>query len=103
MLIGERYCCILMNQTQQIQEKQQTRQARMLEKANILVQNKRVRRSPCKESRNVWTVSSYSTAKKWYVVRWNEEFDCFMCACKACEYSSDNTCFHILACAIFEG
>ena len=86
-----------------IQEKQQTRQARMLDKANLLVSNKRVRRSPCAESRNVWMVSSYSTAKKWYVVRWNEEINGFVCPCKAFEFSSDNMCLHITACAIYEG
>lgn len=81
----------------------QIQQDRRLEKATILV-NKRVRRSTLKESRNIWMVGSFSTPKKkWYVVRWNEEFDCFTCACKAFEYSSDNMCLHILACALFEG
>ena len=85
------------------QMQKQIQQERMLDKANYLVANRKVRRSPCAESRNLWMVSSYSTPKKWYVVRWNEEFDCFMCACKAFKFSSDNTCLHILACAIFEG
>ena len=75
----------------------------MLDKANFLVQNKKVRRSPCAVSRNIWMVGSCSTQKKWYVVRWNEELDGFTCACEAFKYSSDNTCLHISACAIFEG
>ena len=57
-----------MNQLQ-IQEREQ----RMQEKASILVKNKRVRRSTVEESRNIWMVGNYSTPKKWYVVRWNEE------------------------------
>ena len=72
---------------------------RMLEKANILVQNKKVRRSPCAESRNVWMVGSYST---WYIVKWNQDLDCFTCACKAFEFSN-GMCLHIAACTLFEG
>ena len=75
----------------------------MLDKANILVQNNRVRRSQCADSRNIWIVSSYSTAKKWYVVRWNADLDAFTCACKAFEFSPRGMCLHIAACAIFEG
>ena len=91
-----------MNQElEQIQ--QQTKQARMLAKAIYLVENNKVRRSQCKDSRNIWMVDSYSTPKKWYVVRWNEDIDGFVCACKAFEYSADNMCLHIAACAIFEG
>jgi hypothetical protein len=86
-----------MNQTEQIQER------KMLDKATILVERKKVRRSTVKEGRNIWMVGSFSTAKKWYVVRWNEEFDCFTCACKAFEFSSNNLCLHILACSLFEG
>jgi hypothetical protein len=88
-----------MNQV--IQE--QIREQRILDKASILVKNKKVRRSTVKESRNVWMVGSFSTPKKWYVVRWNEEFDCFTCACKAFEFSSNNLCLHILACCLMEG
>jgi hypothetical protein len=76
---------------------------RMLDKAKILVERKKVRRSTVKESRNVWMVGSFSTPKKWYVVRWNEELDCFTCACKAFEFSSNNLCLHILACSLYEG
>jgi hypothetical protein len=90
-----------MNQVIQIQT--QEGQHGRLEKANFLVANNKIRRSPCADSRNIWMVSSYSTAKKWYVVRWNEELDGFICGCKAFEYSSDNICLHILACSIFEG
>lgn len=94
----------LKNQSQiTIQEKQQISQARMLEKANALVANNRVRRSQHEESRNVWMVSSYSTAKKWYVVKWSEDIEGFVCPCKAFEFSSNNMCLHIAACAIFEG
>ena len=91
-----------MNQVQ-IQEKQQEQRQRMLAKADFLVANKRVRRSTVKESLNVWMVSSYSTPKNWYVVRWIEQLDCFMCACKAFEFSSEGMCLHIAACTIFEG
>ena len=88
-----------MNQLQ-IQEREQ----RMQEKASILVKNKRVRRSTVEESRNIWMVGSYSTPKKWYVVRWNEKLDAFMCACKAFEYSAASSCIHIFADAyIFAG
>jgi hypothetical protein len=75
----------------------------MLEKAGILVKNKRVRRSSVKESQNIWMVGSFSTPKKWYVVRWNEDLCGFTCPCKAFEFSSNNLCLHILACSIFEG
>jgi len=97
--IGIRYTIFSMNQELEQVQKQE----RMLEKANILVTNNRVRRSPCKESRNIWMVSSYSTPKKWYVVRWNEDIDGFTCACKAIEYSSNNACMHILAACFKEG
>jgi hypothetical protein len=94
---------VYMNQIQ-IQQKQ-TAEQRMLEKANILVKNKRVKRSTVQDSRNVWMVGSFSTPKKWYVVRWNEELDCFTCACKAFKFSSEsnNLCLHILACSLYEG
>jgi hypothetical protein len=69
----------------------------MLNKANFLVANKRIRRSPCKGSKNIWMVASYSTPKKWYVVRCDEELDAFMCACKAFEYSPAGSGIHIFA------
>ena len=105
MFILSRIQCIHMNQAlkqEQIQEQTQARQARMLDKANFLVSNRRVRRSHCAESRNVWMVGSYSTPKKWYIVKWNEDLDCFTCACKAFEYSA-GLCLHIAACTLFEG
>ena len=37
-------------------------------------------------------MASYSTPKKWYVVRWNEELDIFICAL---EYSAAGSCIHI--------
>ena len=92
-----------MNQELEQQIQAQTKEQRMLDQADFLVANKKVRRSPVKESRNIWMVGSYSMPKKWYVVRWNEESNCFMCACKAFEFSSDNTSLHIMACALFEG
>ena len=73
----------------------------MQEKASILVKSKRVRRSTVEESRNIWMVGSYSTPKKWYVVRWNEELDAFMCACKAFEYSAASSCIHIFAADVY--
>jgi hypothetical protein len=85
-----------------VELKEQTRKQRMLGKANFLMQNNKVRRSTCKESRNVWMVSSYSTPKKWYVVKWNEELDCFTCGCKSFEFS-EGLCLHIAACTLFEG
>ena len=75
----------------------------MLDEANFLVQNKRVRRSDVKESRNVWMVGTYSTPKRWYVVKWDKELDCFICACKAFDFSQEGICLHVAACAIYEG
>lgn len=83
--------CVHMDQ--QIQQKQILEQ-RMLDKANFLVANKRIRRSPCKESKNIWMIANYSTPKKWYVVRWNEELDAFI---YAFEYSAAGSCIHIFA------
>jgi hypothetical protein len=81
---------------------EQTRKQKVLDKANFLIANNKVKRSQCAESHNIWMVSSYSTPKKWYVVRGNEDIDGFTCACKAFEYSSDNMCLHVAACSIFE-
>lgn len=90
-----------MNQVQI--QKETNKEQRMLEKANFLVANKRVRRSPVKESRNIWMAGSNSTPKKWYIVRWDEELDLFSCACEAYKYSPDNRCLHLCAVALFEG
>jgi hypothetical protein len=87
----------------QIQIQEKTREKRMLEKAIALVEREKATRSSCAKSRNLWMVGSYSTAKKWYVVRWNEELKCFMCACRAFEFSSNNMCLHIAAVALYEG
>ena len=78
------------------------KEQRMPEKASILVLRKKVRRSPCAESRNIWMVGSYSTYRKWYVVRWIEEYECFQYACEAYKYSSNNMCLHIAAAATYE-
>lgn len=75
----------------------------MLAKANFLVKNKKVRRSPCEESRNVWMVGSYSKPKAWYVVRFHDDLQTFECGCEAYKYSKDNCCLHLIAVAIFEG
>lgn len=85
-----------MNQQIQIQE----RKDRTLDKARLIAASKRVRRS--KVNRNIWLVGSgnVKTPNRFYCVKWNEELDCFMCDCKAFEFSSDNTCKHILACSI---
>jgi hypothetical protein len=90
-----------MNQIQSIQA--QKREKEMLDKANFLVELREVRKSSMPESRNIWRVSSYSTPKKWYIVKWDQNLDDFICACKGYKHSSDNKCLHILACAIFEG
>ena len=74
-----------------------------LEKANYLVTNKKVRRSSCKETRNIWMVSSYSRTGRFYRVMFDAELDEIVCDCKAFEFSPDNSCLHILACAIYEG
>ena len=79
----------------QIRQKQ-IQEQRMLDKANFLVANKRIRRSLCKESKNIWIVAR-STPKKWYVVRWKEKLDAFICACKAFEYSAAGSCIHFFA------
>ena len=86
----------------QIQELEQARKQRMLDKANFLVSNKKVRRSTVKESRSIWMVSSYSTPKKWYVVRWNEGLGLFVCDCPYFEHRLEN-CMHVYAAAIYEG
>ena len=84
--------------------REQARKELALQRANYLVQNKRVRRSPCSESRNIWMVGSYSQPKKlWYVVRYHDDINAFSCGCKSFTYSHDNCCLHVLAVAIFEG
>ena len=80
----------------QLQIQTEQKEQRMLDKANFLVANKRIRRSLCKESKNIWMVTR-STPKKWYVVRWNEELDAFVCTWKAFEYSAAGSCIHIFA------
>ena len=80
---------------------QSEREKRMLEKADILVKNKRVSRSIIQESRNIWMVASYSTPKKWYIAKWNEELDAFMYACKTFEYSVVSSCIHIFAADVY--
>ena len=87
----------------QVQIQAQIRQERMLDKANELVASGKVRRSQCNDTRNLWFVSSYSTPKKWYVVKWSQERDVFECGCKSYEYSTEAICLHIAACAIYEG
>lgn len=84
-----------MNQIQ-LQEK------KTLYKARIIAASKRVRRS--ETNRNIWLVGSSNpkTPNRFYCVRWDEELDCFVCDCKAFEFSI-GICKHILACAIFEG
>ena len=76
----------------QLQIQTEQREQRMLDKANFLVADKRIRRSPCKGSKNIWIV-----VKKWYVVRWNEELDAFMSACKVFEYSAAGSCIHFFS------
>ena len=71
--------CIHMNL--QIRQKQ-IQEQRMLDKANFLVANNRIRRLPCKESKNIWIVSQIDS-QEMDVVRWNEELAAFMCDCKA--------------------
>jgi hypothetical protein len=85
--------------SQQIQE----RSKKTLDKARVIAAAKRVRRSQA--NRNIWLVGSGSpgTRNKFYSVMWNEELDCFMCDCKAFEFSSDNICKHVYACAMYEG
>ena len=73
---------------------------RMLDKAQALVSQGRVRRSTVSESRNTWMCSSYSTPKKWYVIRWEPENDCFACGCRA--YQFNRMCLHVAACALLE-
>ena len=90
-----------MNQIQSI--KVQKREQGMLINANFLVKQKKVRRSTALESRNIWMVGSYSTPKKWYVIKWDQVLEDLTCPCKGYEHSSDNKCIHTLACAIFEG
>lgn len=82
-----------MNQIQ-IQQENKT-----LDKARIIAASKRVRRT---SNHRIWIVSSQSTEHKFYRIIFDEELDCFVCDCKACEFSM-GVCKHILACAIFEG
>ena len=66
----------------QLQIQTEQKEQRMLDKANFLVANKRIRRSLCKESKNIWIVSQIDS-QEMDVVRWNEELAAFMCDCKA--------------------
>lgn len=84
----------------QLQIRTEQREQRMLDKANFLVANKRIRRSPCKGSKNIWIVVR-SNPKKWCVVRWNEELDAFMCDCKVFEYSAAAGCIHFFSADVY--
>ncbi|MGH9983570.1 MAG: hypothetical protein ACRD8W_06395 [Nitrososphaeraceae archaeon] len=90
-----------MNQIQEIQ--QEIRKERTLDKAQVIAAAKRIRRSQA--NRNISLVGSGNpkTPTKFYRVMWDEQLDCFMCDCKAFEFSSDNTCKHIYACSFYEG
>lgn len=81
----------------------QIQENKTLDKAHLIATAKRVRRSEV--NKNIWLVGSGNpkTPTKFYCVKWNKELDCFMCDCKAFEFSSDNTCKHIYACSLYEG
>jgi hypothetical protein len=86
-----------------LQIQQEIRNERTLDKARVITAAKRVRRSSA--NCNIWLVRSGNpkTPKRFYYVMWNEELDCFVCDCKAFEFSADNSCKHVYACAIYEG
>ena len=80
----------------------QIQENKILDKARIIAASKRVRRSEA--NRNIWLVGSSNpkTPIRFYCVMWDEELDCFVCDCKAYEFST-GICKHVLACAIYEG
>ena len=80
----------------------QIQENKTLDKARIIAASKKVRRSEANPK--IWLVGSSNpkTAKRFYCVGWDEELDCFVCDCKAFEFST-SICNHILACAIYEG
>jgi hypothetical protein len=82
---------------------QMVQENKTLDKARLIAAAKRVRRSQA--NRNIWLVGSGNpkTRNKFYCVLWDKELDCFMCDCKAFEFSPDNTCKHVLACSLYEG
>ncbi|MGH9952234.1 MAG: hypothetical protein ACRD5J_11435 [Nitrososphaeraceae archaeon] len=81
-------------------EIQEIRNERTLDKARLIAAAKRVRRSEC--NRNIWLVGSGNpaTPRRFYKVMYDEDLDCFECDCKAFEFSSDNTCKHLVDCCI---
>lgn len=84
------------------QQIQTIQKERVLDKARIIATSKRVRRSQA--NRNIWLVGSgnVKTPNRFYCVMWNEDLEGFTCDCKAFEFSSDNTCKHILAAGYYE-
>lgn len=84
------------------QELKQIQTNKTLDKARLIALSKRVRR--CDANRSVWCVQSENpkTPNKFYRVMFDEMLDCFVCDCKAYEFSL-SACKHVLVCAMFEG
>jgi hypothetical protein len=87
-----------MNQLQ-IQEKEN----KILDKTRIVAALKRARGS--NTNRKIWLVGSCNpkTPNRFYRVLYDEDFDDFMCDCKAHEFGMTTPRCHIYACAIYEG
>jgi len=87
---------------QQIQE--QTKEQRVLDKAQVIAASKKVRRT---SNRMIWIVGSGDPRYpgRFYRVMFEENEDAFTCDCLAYVFEGDNRnpCKHILSVAIFEG
>jgi hypothetical protein len=93
-----------MNQVQTLRKGES--EENRLEKAYLVVSSKIIRR--CEANRNFWFVGSSSsnnnpkTPKKFYLVKFDQKLDAFVCDCKAYEFLCSEPCKHIIACTIFE-
>jgi hypothetical protein len=85
---------------QVIQE--QTKEQRILDKAQVIAASKKVRRT---SNRLIWIVGSGNPQipNKFYRVMYDEDLDEIVCDCKAYQFGMTVPCCHILAAVISLG
>ena len=86
----------------EIQE-ERTKEQRAVAKGEAIARAGRVHKT---RVNGVYVVGSGNpnTPEKWYVVSFDEKFDCFVCDCPAWAYNNaTGVCCHVLAACIAEG
>jgi hypothetical protein len=81
--------------SQKLIQKQSENNSRFLSKAQDIVKTKRIFRNP----NSIWCIqsSNVKTPNKFYVVRFDEDLDCFTYDCKALDFCGPERCKHVLA------